>query len=164
METIPETTIVKKKAIAGYVFGGLSFIPAIGVIFGIIAITIGAVKKMKGPIYLGLGGIFLTVLIYGSLFYFGMVATSGPFADLRTQMMPNLLNTDAGQITLYKQKNGKLPEKLSDIPSGQNNFFVPIDVWGTGIFYKPNKDGSFELRSAGPDKILNTSDDIVVSY
>jgi hypothetical protein len=156
---------LKSKSKAGWVFGGLSFFPLIGVLFGIIAIIIGAIKKTKGQILLGIGGILFTVLIYGSLFYFGYVAKTGPYADLKIQLASQVINTDAGQILIYKSQHGKLPIKLSDLgtPSPTNMFFT-TDSWMTEFSYTPKNDGTFELRSAGPDKILNTVDDIAQTF
>lgn len=155
----------KKKSTAGWVFGWLSFIPSIGVFFGIIAIIIGAKKKIRGQIFLGITGILVTVILYGSLYYFGFVAKTGPYADLKIQLASQIINTDAGQILLYKNKNGKLPTKLSDLGTpSQANFFSTIDPWMTEIIYSVKSDGTFELISAGPDKILSTADDITQMY
>ena len=157
--------VVKNKSTAGWVFGGLSFIPLIGVLFGITAIIIGAVGKKKGQIFLGMAGILFTVAIYGSLYYFGFVAKTGVYADLKVQLASQIINTDAGQIALYKSQNGKLPEKLSDLgtPSQKNMFFI-ADPWMTNILLTPENNGKFELRSAGPDKNFNTSDDIAQTF
>ena len=163
MENINLTS--KKSSIAGWIFGGLSFIPLIGVLFGIIAIIIGAVKKTKGQIFLGIAGIIVTILIYGSLYYFGFVANTGVYADLRIKLVSQIISTDAGQISLYKSQHGKLPASLSELGTpSQTNMYFPTDSWGTNLSYKPNSDGTFELRSAGPDKILNTSDDIAQTF
>lgn len=155
----------KPKSTSGWVFGGLSFIPSIGVLFGVIAIIIGAKKKNKGQIFLGITGILVTVILYGSLYYFGFVAKTGPYADLKIQLASQIINTDAGQILVYKNKNGKLPTKLSDLGTpSQANFFSTIDPWMTEIIYSVKSDGTFELISAGPDKILSTADDITQMY
>jgi hypothetical protein len=162
MENInTQPQIPESKSTTGWVFGWLSFIPLIGVLFGIVAIIIGSAKKNKRQIFLGMGGILFTILIYGSLFYFGFVAKTGVYADLKVQLVTQIINTDAGQIALYKNQNGKLPTKLSDLgtPSPTKMLFL-TDPWMTELSYKPNNDGTFELRSAGPDKILNTADDI----
>ena len=45
-----------------------------GVLFGIVAIVIGVVKKTKGQIYRGIAGILFSVLLYIGIFYFGFVA------------------------------------------------------------------------------------------
>src|SRR5665213_890697 len=100
----------KSKSVAGWVFGGLSFIPLIGVLFGVIAIVFGINKKIRGQIFLGIAGILVTVIFYGSLFYFGFVAKTGVYADIKVQLASQIINTDAGQIALYKQQhNGTLP-------------------------------------------------------
>src|SRR5258708_37356009 len=72
-----------KSLTLAYVLGGMSFIPLLGVPLGLIAIVIGLIKKTKGPALLGLGGIVFSMLLYGSLFYFGFVAKTGPYAELR---------------------------------------------------------------------------------
>lgn len=164
METPTESLPSPKKAVAGYIFGGLSFIPLLGVIFGIIAICIGITRKAKGPVYLGIAGILLTIAIYGSLFYFGFVAKTGPYADLKVQLVTSMLNTNAGQIALYKQKNGELPKTLSEVPSDMEHFFSPVDPWGTEFSYTPHEDGSFELISAGPDESFDTPDDVKMDF
>jgi Type II secretion system (T2SS), protein G len=150
---------------AGWVFGGLSFIPLFGVLFGIIAIVIGAVKKTRGQIFLGIGGILFSVVLYGGLFYFGFVAKTGPFAALKVKQVSQLIKTDAGQIALYKTQHGKLPEALSDLgkPSETNLFFT-ADPWGTKFKYTKLDDDHFELVSAGPDGQFGTADDITESF
>ncbi|MDE1975190.1 MAG: type II secretion system protein GspG [Patescibacteria group bacterium] len=153
------------KSVAGWIFGGLSFIPLIGVLFGIIAIIIGLIKKTRGQIFLGICGILVTVFIYGSLYYFGFVAQTGIYADLKIKLASQLISTDAGQISLYKSQHGRLPVTLNDlgVPS-QTNMFFASDPWGTPFSYTPESSGHFELRSAGPDKILNTADDIKQTF
>ncbi|MEK7142957.1 MAG: hypothetical protein AAB785_01975 [Patescibacteria group bacterium] len=160
-----DSSAPKPKSTAGWVFGWLSFIPLIGVLFGIIAIIIGTVKKTKGQIFLGIAGILVTIVLYGGLYYFGFIAKTGVYADLKVGLVSQLINTDAGQIALYKSQHGKLPAKLSDLgtPSQTNMFFL-IDPWLTELSYTPKSDGTFELRSAGPDKILNTNDDIAQTF
>lgn len=163
--TDPDPLAPKPKFVAGWVFGGLSFIPLIGVFFGIVAIIIGATKKIKGQIFLGAAGILFTVIIYGSLFYFGFVAKTGVYADLKVKLASQIINTDAGQISLYKDQHGKLPEKLSDLGTpSQTNLFFTTDPWMKEIQYTPKSGGTFELRSAGPDKVFGTSDDIAQTY
>jgi len=155
-----------KKTTAGWVFGGLSFIPLIGVLFGIIAIIIGVAKKSKGPALLGLCGILVTVVLYGGLYYFGFVQKGSVYDDLRTQLVSQLMSNNAGQISLYKDKNSKLPAKLSDLgtPSPTNLLYL-VDPWGTAFVYEVNADGTtFKLTSAGPDKALGTEDDIYNKY
>jgi type II secretion system (T2SS) protein G len=148
----------------GYVFGGLAFIPLIGVIFGIVAIVIGAVKADKKPVLLGAGGIVFTVLLYGGLFYYGFVAKTGIYADMKIKLAAQVMANEAGQIALYKLRHGRLPRTLAELPTGPDTPFMRTDAWSNAFAYKPNDDGTFELRSAGPDGTYDTADDIVQKY
>ena len=160
-----DSSAPKPKSVAGWVFGGLSFIPLVGVLFGSIAITIGIVKKIKGQVFLGIAGILVTIALYGGLYYFGVVAKTGVYADLKVKLASQLINTDAGQIALYKNHQGKLPTKLNDLGTpSQTNMFFTTDPWRTEFSYTPRSDGTFELRSAGPDKIFNTDDDVAQTF
>ncbi len=145
-----------------YIFGGLSFIPLLGVIFGILAICTGLSMKKKIPVILGISGILLTVLLYGSLFYFGFVANYGPYYDLKKPLAKHGLTSLRGQILIYKERNNRLPSTLKELgkPSTENIYSI-YDPWMKGIEYTVNKDGSFVLRSYGPDGIPNNKDDIV---
>ena len=154
----------KKSATAGYVFGGLSFFPGLGILFGLVAIVIGAVKRNMIVVFLGLGGIAFSVVLYGSLFYFGFVANTGVFADLKIRLASKIIEQDAGQIALYKLQHGQLPKTLADMPTGGDKAFTRVDPWLRPLAYKPNDDGTFELRSAGPDGELGTADDIVQKF
>jgi hypothetical protein len=165
MTDVSAPTVSKPKSVAGWVFGGLSFIPLFGVLFGIVAIVIGAVQKTRGQVYLGIAGILFSVLLYGGIFYFGFVAKTGLFADLKVKQVSQLINMDAGQIALYKGQHGKLPDALGDLgkPSEKNLFFTS-DPWGTKLKYTKLEDDHFELTSAGPDREFGTSDDITETF
>jgi hypothetical protein len=69
---------------------------------------------------------------------------------------------------------GKLPESLVRaaeepirgaggktirIEAGESQGFH--DIWGTALRYVPAPDGSFEVRSAGPDRAFDNGDDLV---
>jgi hypothetical protein len=158
-------SVPRKSSVAGWIFGGLSFIPLIGVLFGIIAVIIGIVKNTKGQIILGILGILVTFVLYGGLYYFGFVANTGVFSDLRVKLASQIITTDAGQISLYRNEHGKLPTSFADLGTpSQANMFYTTDPWGTNLSYAPNSNGGFELRSAGPDKLMNTNDDIVQTF
>jgi len=148
------------KSTVGYILGGIAFIPLIGVVFGVIAIVIGIVKKQRTPILLGLGGIAFSVILYGSLFYFGFVAKTGPFASIKIQLTQTLLNQDKAQIVLYQKEHGQLPPNLSSI-ANTNSAPTTVDGWGRPMDYAVSTDGKyFILKSYGPDGIANTSDDM----
>src|SRR5262252_5254978 len=110
----------KKSSTAGIVFGGLSFFPGLGILFGIVAIVIGAIRRSKIAIFLGIGGILFSVVLYGGIFYFGFVAKTGIFADLKIRMASQVIEQNAGQIALYKLQYGQLPKTLADLPAGRD--------------------------------------------
>src|ERR1700722_10883888 len=134
MTNVSAPTVPKPKSVAGWVFGGLSFIPLFGALFGIVAIVIGAVQKTRGQVYLGIAGILFSVLLYGGIFYFGFVAKTGLFADLKVKQVSQLIKMDAGQIALYKGQHSQLPEALGDVgkPS-EKNLFLTTNPWGTKL-------------------------------
>jgi hypothetical protein len=59
---------------------------------------------------------------------------------------------------------GKNPKRLAYLPP-QGDFLNPagelIDRWGTPYFFHQISGSQTEIRSAGPDRQLNTADDIV---
>src|SRR5215469_1981759 len=76
----------EKLGAGAYVLAGMSFIPLIGVVFGLIAIGRGIFTGRKGGKLLaliGAGGICFTIILYGSLFYFGFVQRGGIYDVLR---------------------------------------------------------------------------------
>jgi hypothetical protein len=156
-----QTPVVEKKSKIGFVFGGLSFIPLIGVLFGLIAIVIGITQKLKGPIFLGLAGILFSVILYGGLYYFGIVAKTGPWADLKAPLAEQQLNQNKGQILSYKDNTGQPPSDLNSLPSEYTIY--PQDPWFNDFIYSFKNDGTFEISSAGPDGIANTNDDVFPS-
>lgn len=155
-------TSVNKESKIPYVLGGVSFIPLIGIPFGLVAIFWGLLIKKKGPLLLGTAGILTSVVLYGSLFYFGFKANYGPYHRMKNDLTKQLLTQTRGQILIYKEKNNSLPNTLDELgdPS-EETFFVTFDPWMNKLEYKVNQDGSFELRSYGPDGIPYNEDDIL---
>ena len=124
-----------------YVLGGLSFIPAIGVVFGISAVTWGLVTRKSGGrrvACIGFAGIAFTVILYTALFYFGFVQRGGVYDDLRSKMSQSTLSSVVPVIEMYKLQSGHYPESMAalkdSIPKDSPVFlFDPaIDAPGTG--------------------------------
>ena len=156
-----------------FVIGGLSFIPLVGVPFGIAAIIIGLTSKKLGGMklaLLGTIGIALTVVLYGSLFYFGFVQRGGIYDDLRAQMAQGSLNGVAQAVEFYKLQNGSYPESLKvlqdSLPKGSTVFvFDPTDMKYGGdsryFYYERVGTDHYYLRGVGPDGVPFTKDDIL---
>jgi hypothetical protein len=105
-----------------FVLAGLSFIPLIGVLFGLIVIVWGLATRHRGGgrlALIGAGGIAFTVIIYGALFYFGVARRGGAYDELREQLAQSNLNSAVKTIEFYRLSKGSYPESLDEIcPSG----------------------------------------------
>ena len=155
----------------GYVIAGASFIPLLGIPFGLTAIVLGIVRRTWGSVVLGASGILFSVVLYGSLFYFGFYQRGGIYDKLRAQMAVTMLNRAVKDIEFYKLQHGHYPATLSEMNTKDiNNPVSVIDPtimqrWGSkGIFffYELEPDGkSYFVRSVGADGIPFTADDIL---
>ncbi len=157
------------------VIGGLSFIPLIGVLFGIFAILYGLITKKRGGkklAIMGAAGIGFTVMAYSALFYFGFVQRGGVFDSLRTQLAEQSLVSTVQAIEFYKIQNGEYPPSLEILeksyPAGSNaSLFVRDSSVSRGAqtmpyFYYELVDGEhYYLLGTGPDGVPFTQDDIL---
>ena len=159
-----------------YIVGGLSFIPLIGVLFGIIVILWGLIKIRQGGwklIVIGVLGISLTITIYGTLFYKGFVERGGTFDKLRSQMAQPMLTDLIKKIEYHKLQKGKYPKKLEELaPEGKQNpesfimiydpTMIDLKMKEPRLFYYEliNEGRNYYLLSSGPDGIPFTEDDI----
>jgi hypothetical protein len=156
-----------------YVCGGLAFIPCLGVPFGVAAIVLGILRKARAPIILGALGIAFTVILYGSLFYFGMIQRGGIYDQLRGKLAVTMLDSTVKEIEYYKVQHGYYPKSLDDLADQEKDSFAssvdPTAIQRGGkadekFFYQLDPSGKFYyLRSVGPDGIPFTADDILPS-
>jgi hypothetical protein len=156
-----------------YVVSGLSFIPLVGIPFGIVALIWGiTTKKIGGKklALLGGAGILVTLSLYGSLFYFGFAKRGGSYDELRTQLARTLLNTLVQSVEFYKVQHGGYPESLKALQESlpkDTTVFVsdPTDVKFGGksryFYYERVGTDHYYLRGVGPDGLPFTSDDIL---
>lgn len=113
------------------------------------------------------GGLFL--LCCGGSVLFGLRAKKAV-----ESVNPPLVFLARVQVLQYAKKHGSLPETLEQawedpievkqekggtIRIGDGD--VPTDTWGNAFRYTPNKDGTYEVRGAGPDGQFDGADDIV---
>jgi len=151
----------------------MSFIPLLGVLFGLIAIVWGLVTKKHGGKRLaaiGAAGISFTIILYGALFYFGTMQRGGIYDDLRTKLAQTTMNSLVQSIEFYKIQHGSYPESLKalqeSLPKDSLTFvFDPTDVKVGGqpryFYYERVGDDHYYLRGLGPDGQPFTPDDIV---
>ena len=64
-------------------------------------------------------------------------------------------------VGMYVEANGTVPDRIEhlmgDHPHGPRLLY---DAWGTPFRYTKIDEGTFEVRSAGPDEVMDTKDDI----
>lgn len=164
----------KKLGYLPYVLGGVSFIPLLGVFFGIIVIIWGIIKiKQKGwrLILIGVCGILFTVILYSTLFYKGFVERGGIYDELKSGMTQTLLTDLVKQIEYYKIQNGKYPKSLKELASKKQHESFTFIQDPTQIDLKTkepplfhyeliNEGNNYVLFSKGFDRTSNTNDDI----
>jgi len=156
-----------------FVIAGVSFIPLIGVVFGIIAIVWGLVTNKIGGkklALIGACGIGFSVFLYGSLFYFGFVQKGGVYDDLRAELSKTTITSLVQSIEFYKAQNGEYPETLEvlhkSMPKNSTVFiFDPTDIQIGGepryFHYELYEKSHYYLLAVGPDNKPYTSDDVL---
>lgn len=152
-----------------YVIGGMSFIPLIGVLFGIIAIIWGFKAKYSKLKYVGTAGILFTVILYGSLGYFGFVQEDGVYDELRAKMAKTQLTSAVQAIEFYKVRNGHYPVSLQVLQDSlpENSMVFLQDATQVNVdelkfyYYKIINQTSYHIRSYGRDGLINTADDVL---
>ena len=163
----------EKLGVFPYVIGGVSFIPGIGILFGIIAIVWGLVTKKLGGkklAIIGACGISFSVILFCSLFYFGFVQKGGVYDDLRAQLSKSTITSLVQAIEFYKTQNGHYPESLDvlskSLPENSMVFvFDPTHVQVGGepryYHYELKDESHYYLLGVGPDEKPYTSDDVL---
>ena len=163
----------EKLGVFPYVIGGVSFIPGIGIIFGIIAIIWGlATKKVGGKklAIIGTCGIGFSIILYSSLFYFGFVQKGGVYDDLRIQLSKSTITSLVQAIEFHKTQTGQYPESLEALrKSMPDNSMVfvhdPTHVQIGGIpryyHYELKDQNHYYLLGVGTDEKPYTSDDLL---
>jgi general secretion pathway protein G len=114
--------------------------------------------------------VLLVVAILGILA--GIVVVSTKNRVPKTQIAATRMSIQGIQtaIDTYEVDNGKMPSSLQALitQSGELNWNgpyvqngrLPADPWGNQFQYTLKDNNAYELRSAGPDGQMGTSDDI----
>lgn len=157
---------------SAYVVGGLSFIPLIGVLFGVVAILWGLLTSKAGGktlALIGAAGIVFTIAVYSALFYFGFMYRGGIYDDLRARQAQGLVTELVRVIEFYKVQHGHYPESLEtlrgSVPSESPVFiFDPMDVNLSGpsrqFHYQVVDADHYYLLGVGWDGVPFTADDV----
>ena len=147
-----------------YLIGILCVIPLVGALVGIIMLILGITKyKDKWFSIIGTFGIFFTILVYSSLFYymFNGKGSQTAFANI-SQMQ---LNSLVKNIEFYKLEKGHYPNKLEELL--ETDKLAPINDAIQSLKFKKNTFYNYKnlgenylLFSSGQDGIANTKDDL----
>ena len=137
-----------------FVLGGLSFIPLIGVLFGLIAIGWGLINRRRGGkkiALIGAGGIAFTIILYGGIIYFGFFQRGGIYDDLRSKLAQNNLNSAVQAVEFYRLSHGQYPDSLatlkSSLPKDSANSLNLVDP----RILSADKDRYFYYQRVGQD-------------
>ena len=159
---------------AAYVLAAISFIPLIGLLFGIAALVLSILgwRKRGAKIVALIAslGMLCTVALYGALFYFGFVQRGGVYDELRQQLAVNTLSALVSEVEFYHLQHGVYPESLEQLQKSQSN--KPIFIYDTSstplssepfrlFYYERSGDTHYYLRSVGNDGEPFTGDDIL---
>ncbi len=157
----------KKMGKAVYMIAWLSFVPVLGLLFGIVAISLGLCLKRIGRfkvIGIGFAGVFFTV---GLASFLTNYAFQGTF--IRSKLTQIVLDNIQENIEKYKVTYGEYPDSLEDLkktPSdGAAEFTYDLmDIKGKfsprRLYFKKVDNTHYYLRSSGVDGIPFTPDDM----
>jgi hypothetical protein len=163
----------EKLGSSAFLIAGLSFIPLLGIPFGIAALIWGITTKKVGGkklALLGGAGVLVTFILYGSLFYFGFVKRGGVYDGLRTRSAQNNLNTLVEAVEFYRVQHGTYPASLDSLQESlpkNSMVFIddPTDVRFGGeprhFYYQTVGTNHYYLRGVGSDGVPFTPDDIL---
>jgi len=121
-------------------------------------------------------GLLAVVLLAVVVIYFIYFAKGGnekgvlqteidQYAKAKIQLTQVNLESLAREILLFAAGDQGLPEDLKQLQRARPSLGMALlDAWGREIKYERLSDSSFRLRSAGPDGVYDTADDIVKDF
>jgi len=151
----------KQIGTGSYILAAASFIPLVGVPFGLVSIVLGWLRRSSGGLRLvaiGAAGIGLSVVLYGSLF---VAQKTGLFEGGTSQLTQGLLDDSVRSIEFYRLKHGKYPDSLEAVRP--ENPFIDDPFAGLQSLFRysvHNGGESYEIFSIGPDRRPSTNDDL----
>lgn len=148
----------------------LSFIPGIGLLFGLVIFIRGITdRNLK---YFSIGILSLMATAVGWIIFGIFMDASEKNSGSNKFNTKNNLNQIVKELAYYKLKNGKFPDTLDSLKM-QNNFLILIEIETNlnpfsdreirDIYYE-NRDSTFVLRTLGADGKPFTEDDVLPDY
>jgi hypothetical protein len=163
--TLQSTNEGKRLGAFPFVIAGLSFVPLLGVLFGLAAIVWGLIARRRGGTKLalvGAAGIGFSILLYGGLYYFGFAQRGGLYDGLREKLAQDNLNALVQSVEFYKLGHGEYPDSLAtlkaSLPKGSVQSVYVIDPRilpggkiGQLFYYEKVGSDHYYLRGVAPD-------------
>jgi general secretion pathway protein G len=113
--------------------------------------------------------VLLVVAILGILATIVVVNVAGRGDDARIKATRASIEGIKTALNMYDVDTGRYPSSLDSLinndgsPNWKGPYLqsraVPVDQWGTAFSYTTQENG-FEIRSAGPDKVMGNDNDI----
>ena len=159
----------QKTPVVLYVLSAFCFIPLIGVFIGAILILFSVFSKYRDKILIIIAtcGILSSVILYGSLYYYGS-KHGGSFDELTIQLAETELTNIVKELEYYKLQHDRYPDSLTYINSNNSFLYLndPIQQKNNNRdknvnFYYELRDSGYYLFSVGYDGIPFTDDDIL---
>lgn len=153
-----------------YWLGLVGLIPNFGVIIGGILIFLGFKRKDNKLKLIGLADVLFTPLFWFVLMQFAN--NNGLFKNSNIEFTNYNLNEIVKDLEYYKSQKGNYPDSLGELKK-QSKLFYPyenfneIDIFEeqkSQMFYYKKLENDYILKSYGPDKTLNTKDDIYPEF
>ena len=121
--------------------------------------------KMRG---LFIGVLLAVAIVYGIFFTkvgkhekAGLEIMVDEYRESKIKLTEADLESLSREVLTYTSEGEGLPETLEALRRVHPTAGTLSDAWGRKIRYERLSDSSFRLRSAGPDGLFETGDDIV---
>ncbi|MBP8128611.1 MAG: type II secretion system major pseudopilin GspG [Candidatus Hydrogenedentes bacterium] len=112
--------------------------------------------------------LILVVVIIGILAGAVVPIFGGRSTEARINRARSDISSYLGFISAYEIDNGKYPQRLEDLVSGNRKYVRELnnDPWGNPYIYTPPSGATsddFDVFSAGPDGQPGTEDDVTLN-
>jgi len=123
--------------------------------------------KMRGLII----GVLLALVIVYAIFFTKAAGDKGglrievdKYLESKIKLTQVNLESLSREVLSYASEGEGLPETLEALRRFHPTAGALADAWGRKIRYERLSDSAFRLRSAGPDGVFETGDDIVKDF
>jgi hypothetical protein len=164
----------------GFGVGFLSFIPGVGVIFGIIGLIWGLKTKNKFLKYSVLISLLFNILFLSYTYYKQSIEVGGEWDATRALVAKQVMYKLVDKIERHKEKNIFYPKSLKTVayslPKLEQGLIFDPTLWHDSsnreldltkeenFFYYEilNVNEGFHLRARGRDGVFGTEDDVLI--